>query len=73
MNEKDLLQTLTAIKVALQSGMCEDKQKMKMAIKIAWGFANNAIEEAKKPVTSDVALPYDDEHPDYIKSSQEEM
>ena len=73
MKEKELLQTLTAIKIALQSGMCEDKNKMKMAIRIGLGFANNALEESEKEKTITEEMVYDDSNPEYIKSSQEEI
>lgn len=71
--EKELLQTITAIKVALQSGVGNNKAMAQMAIKIALGFAENALSKSEVKDEVHEVETFDDLSPDYIKGSQEEI
>lgn len=71
MERNQLIQTITAIKVALQSGIGGNKDDMKLAIKIAYGFAEatlKKVESGDKLIQEPV---YDDEAPDYITGNED--
>lgn len=77
MEKEQLVTTIKAIKTALASGIGASKGDMQLAIKIAFGFAQNTLEklDAENEETGDVTnvTVYDDEHPDYIRQSLEEI
>ena len=71
MEKYELIQTITAIKVALQSGIGGSKDSMKLAIKIAYGFADNTLKKVESGDRLTLEPVYDDEAPDYIKGTED--
>ncbi len=67
-----LLTTIKAIHVALRDTDFNSPKEMKRNITIALGFIENAL-ESEKPEAIEYKEIFDDENPDYIKMSQEEI
>jgi len=73
MDTKELLQTITAIKVALQSGVGNNNGNAQLAIKIALGFCDNTLKKSEVKDEIHEVNEFDDLSPDYIRQSQEEI
>ena len=77
MKEKELIRTIKAMNIALKGADLNNKLSMKTCITVALGFAENTLSELESQefdkFTADRYIKaYDDESPDYIRTSIED-
>lgn len=73
MDTKELLQTITAIKVALESGLNYKASEMKNAIHAGLWLCENTLNKAQVKDEVHEVETFDDLNPNYIKASAEEI